>query len=187
MLIGEKVTLRAITREDLPRLCQFQNDLEVELASGGDPPAPHAIERIEAQFNANLERPATEVMQFAIEADGRCIGQCALFNVDQTAHTVETGIIIGDKAYWGKQYGREAVSLLLRYAFQYRNFHKVYLRTNGTNERAIRAYRACGFVEEGRLRQHLFSDGRYIDQVWMGILRHEWEAPAEANDPKPEL
>ena len=40
--------------------------------------------------------------------------------------------------------------------------------------RAIRAYRACGFVEEGRLRQHVWSDGAYIDLVYMGILREEW-------------
>ena len=40
--------------------------------------------------------------------------------------------------------------------------------------RAIRTYRACGFVEEGRLRQHVWSDGAYIDLVYMGILREEW-------------
>jgi RimJ/RimL family protein N-acetyltransferase len=52
---------------------------------------------------------------------------------------------------------------------------RVYLTVNGTNERAMRAYRACGFVEEGRLRQHVWSDGAYIDLVYMGILREEWE------------
>ena len=43
-------------------------------------------------------------------------------------------------------------------------------------ERAQRAYRACGFVEEGRLRQHAWGNGAYIDLVYMGILRTEWEA-----------
>ena len=176
MLIGEKVVLRAITREDLDRLCQFQNDVEVEIAGGGDPPAPHAIDRIRAGFERDLDRPAKEVMNFAIEADGLCIGQCGLFHVDETARTVELGIIIGDKAYWGRGYGRDAVSLLLSYAFRYRNFRKVFLRTNGRNERAIRAYKACGFVEEGRLREQVYSDGRYDDQVFMGILRSDWEA-----------
>jgi RimJ/RimL family protein N-acetyltransferase len=52
---------------------------------------------------------------------------------------------------------------------------RVYLNVNSTNERAMRAYRACGFVEEGRLRQHVWSDGAYIDLVYMGILREEWE------------
>lgn len=174
MFQGEKVILRAVTREDLERLCQFQNDVEVELAGGGDPPAPHSIERIQAMYENNLGKPATEVMWFAIEADTLCIGQCALFNVNETAHTAELGITIGDKAYWGQGYGRDAINLLLTYAFRYRNFHKVYLSTNGRNERAIRAYKACGFVEEGRLREHVYSDGRYDDQVCMGILRADW-------------
>ena len=48
------------------------------------------------------------------------------------------------------------------------------------NERAIRAYKACGFVEEGRLREHMYSDGRYVSAVYMGILRSEWQArPAQ--------
>jgi hypothetical protein len=33
------VTLRAVTREDLPRLFDFWNDVEVELAGGGRAPA----------------------------------------------------------------------------------------------------------------------------------------------------
>ncbi len=42
MLTGQKVILRAVTRADLERLCQFNNDVEVEVASGGDPPTPRA-------------------------------------------------------------------------------------------------------------------------------------------------
>ena len=65
--------------------------------------------------------------------------------------------------------------LLLDYAFRLRNLRKVWLSTNSDNERAIRAYLACGFVEEGRLRQHVWSNGQYLDEVRMGVLRDEWE------------
>ena len=40
MLQGDRVKLRSITRDDLVRLCEFNNDIEVELAGGGDPPLP---------------------------------------------------------------------------------------------------------------------------------------------------
>ena len=46
MLRGEKVVLRALNRADLPRIWQFNNDLEVELAGGGDPPMPQSLERL---------------------------------------------------------------------------------------------------------------------------------------------
>lgn len=73
-----------------------------------------------------------------------------------------------------RAYGREVVSLLLDYAFRLRNFHKVWLRMHGSNERALRAYCACGFVEEGRLHSHVWSSGSYDDLVYMGVLHKEW-------------
>ena len=47
---------------------------------------------------------------------------------------------------------------------------------NANNKRAMSAYRACGFVEEGRQRSHIWSDGRYIDLILMGVLREEWKS-----------
>jgi len=174
MLQSDRITLRAMTRDDLPRLCAFNNDLAVELASGGDPPIPQSLARLEAEFDQEASKGGRNGMAFAIEADGLFIGQCALFNVNHTAHTCELGITIGDKAYWGKGYGREAIRLLLRYAFHYQNFHKVWLSVHGANERAQRAYRSCGFVEEGRQLAQVWSDGGYDDLVLMGILREAW-------------
>src|SRR5437588_12698332 len=110
---------------------------------------------------------------FAIEDDGKYIGMCGLFHFDKVAHTCEMGITIGDKAYWGKGYGRDAVRVLLDYAFCLRNAHKVWLSVNGNNERAIRAYCACGFVEEGRQRQHVWGNGKYLNLVYTGSLTDE--------------
>jgi RimJ/RimL family protein N-acetyltransferase len=179
MLRGEKVVLRAMKREDLMRQCAFNNDLEFELAGGGDPPEPQALARLEAQFDENLHRGDREGMNFAIEADSKYIGSCGLFHLDLVAHTCELGIGIGDKQYWGRGYGRDAVRVLLDYAFHLRNFHKVWLQVNGNNERGIHAYRACGFVEEGRLRKHVWNNGAYVDLVHMGILCDEWKKQQE--------
>jgi RimJ/RimL family protein N-acetyltransferase len=175
MLQGKRVILRGATREDLTRQWIFNNDVEVELAGGGDPPMPQSLERLQAEFDGEAAKGGRDGASFAIEVDGLYIGGCALFHFDNTAQTCELGIGIGDKSYWGKGYGREAVQLLLDYAFRLRNMHKVWLTTHGANERAQRAYRACGFVEEGRLRDHVWHDGRYQDLVYMGILRREWQ------------
>jgi RimJ/RimL family protein N-acetyltransferase len=174
MLQGERVLLRAMTRDDLPRLCAFNNDVEVELAGGGDPPIPQSLERLQAEFDSEAAKGGRNGPYFAIEADGQLIGQCVLFQFDDVAHTAMLGIAIGDKAYWGRGYGREAIRLLLDYGFRLRNLRRIYLSVNGQNERAIRAYRACGFVEEGRLRQHVWSNGAYDDFVYMGVMRDEW-------------
>ena len=174
MIQGKKVLLRAMHQDDLERLCTFNNDMDVELAGGGDPPLPQSLERLEAEFSEQNGSGGRDGTGFAIEADGTLIGQCALFSFDNVGHTAELGITIGDKAYWGKGYGAEALSLLVTYGFQMHNLHKIHLNVHARNERAIRTYRACGFVEEGRLRQHVWSNGSYDDLVQMGLLRGEF-------------
>ncbi len=174
MIQGAKVLLRAMTRDDLPRLCQFNNDIAVELAGGGDPPMPQSLARLEAEFDAQIAGGGRDGIGFAIEADDQLIGQCALFNVNAVNRTAELGITIGDKAYWGRGYGSETITLLIDYGFRHHNLHRIYLSVNGDNDRAIGAYKRCGFVEEGRLRSHVWSNGRYIDLIYMGILQSEW-------------
>jgi RimJ/RimL family protein N-acetyltransferase len=175
VLRGEKVLLRALEQEDLPRLWVFHNNVEYELFAGGDPWEPESLARLQARFEAESREGDHDGMRFAIETDGKLIGSCGLFHIDQTSRTCELGIGIGDKDYWGRGYGRDTLRVLLDYAFRLRNFHKVWLRVVGVNERAIRAYRACGFVEEAHLRQQHWGDGQYVDEVYMGVLRSEWD------------
>lgn len=172
MLKGDKVILRPMRREYLEKYFEYRNDVELELFSSGEPPMPMEYERLVAMFEAHLQRPRSEVSWFAIEVQGgKFIGQCLLHNFDYAARTCELGITIGDRDYHGRGYGRDVARLLVKYAFRLRNMEKVWLTTNGSNTRALRAFAAAGFVEEGRLRRHIWLDGRYDDLVYMGILR----------------
>ncbi len=181
MLKGKRLTLRGIRRDDLPRLCEFYNDLEVEVDCGYEPPMPESLERAQADFDREAAKGGRNGTWFAIEADGKVIGQCGLYGLDEfrgTGHHCQLGIVIGDRDYWNHGYGREAVGLLLEYAFCYWNMHRVGLMTSSDNVRAQRCYLACGFKEEGRLRQTRWLGGHYVDTVCMGILREEWLARA---------
>jgi RimJ/RimL family protein N-acetyltransferase len=173
MLQGPRVTLRAARREDMILVHHYNTDVEVELAGGGDPPLPQSIERLLADFDNEITKGGRNGTNFIIDADDHCIGFCALFGFDDSARTAALGITIGDKEYWGKGYGREAITLLVDYAFRLRNLRRIWLTVNGRNERAIRAYTACGFVEEGRLREHVWNNGAYDDLVYMAVTRAE--------------
>lgn len=176
MLQGNRVRLRGITREDLPQLWEFNNTLEVEISGGGDPPFPQSLERLQAEYDENAAKGGRDGTTFAIEADGKFIGQCALYNHNIYSHVCELGITIGDTSYHGKGYGRETIQLLLEYAFHYLNYRKVWLQVHAANTRAIGAYAACGFVEEGRLKAHVWSSGSYDDLVMMSCFREDWLA-----------
>jgi len=175
MLRGERVTLRAVEKEDQETLWRFWNDLEVELASGGDPPLPVSLERLRSRFEREEREGGRDHTGFMIEVDGATIGHCGLYHVDTAARHCELGIAIGEKDYLGRGYGRDAVRVLLDYAFRIRNFRRVWLKAHASNERAIRAYTACGFVEEGRMREHVWIAGRYVDSVIMGVMREAWQ------------
>ena len=115
---------------------------------------------------------------FAIEAAGTFIGDIGLYNIDRLGGTAEVGIGIGDRNYWGKGYGREAMSLIVDYGFRLQNLRRIWLEVHATNERAIRSYAAVGFVEEGRQREHAWVGGQFVDIVLMGLLRSEWQRPS---------
>ena len=96
-------------------------------------------------------------------------------HLDAYLSACQLGITIGDSNFWGKGYGSEAISLLLDYAFRYRNLRRVWLKVHGQNQRAQRTYRRLGFIKEGELRSHVYSNGSYDSLLLMGILRSEWK------------
>lgn len=180
MLKGDNVILRPMRREYLEKYFEYRNEVDLELLSSGEPPMPMEYERLVAMFEAHLARPRSEISWFGIEVQGgKFIGQCLLHNFDYAARTCELGVTIGDRDHLGRGYGRDVVQLLVKYAFRLRNMQKVWLTTNGSNERAQKAFAAAGFVEEGRLKRHVWLDGRYDDLVYMGILR---DPPAEGEN-----
>jgi RimJ/RimL family protein N-acetyltransferase len=173
MFRGQKVLLRALKRSDLERQWEFENDPELWYWDGGTP-KPSSLEVLLSQFEQIANDK--ESVSFSIEADGIYIGHCGLHSFNETARNCEMSVEIGDRSYQGHGYGREVIRLLLDYAFEHRNMNRVHLKTHSENERAIRAYKACGFVEEGRMRQHIWVRGHFVDSVLMAILKSEYEA-----------
>ncbi len=181
MIYGERIRFRAIERDDLPTFVKWLNDPDVLPGIGIYLPFSMADEQ--QWFDAMQQRPASEhnlaieVEEMPPQGEGtwKMIGSCGFFNHDQRNASAEFGIMIGDKSYWDKGYGTEAVRLLVKHGFQTINLHRIYLRVLETNPRAIRAYEKAGFTPEGRQRQADYKDGKYIDLLVMGMLRSEFQ------------
>lgn len=122
------------------------------------------------------ERLHSDPLSWAIEADARCIGHCRLHSLDKDNRSARYAIGIFYRDYWGKGYGTEATRLVLRHAFEQLKIHRVDLRVLSYNERAIAAFRKCGFVEEGRERDSVLVAGEWHTDVRMSILEHEYRA-----------
>ncbi len=179
MIYGRKLLLRPFRIEDLERLHAYANDMDVAVPSG-KLPVPVSVGAVLIGREGPTAGYAADAVVFAIEAANRFIGTCALQQFDPIARTCELRIIIADRAFWGRSFGREVTGLLLEYAFRQHNIHRIWINILGNNPRALRCFAACNFVEEGRLRQHIWNDGEYVDQVFMGLLRSDWQAQQTA-------
>jgi RimJ/RimL family protein N-acetyltransferase len=96
-----------------------------------------------------------------------------MYAMDPLARNAAVGVSLAPDQR-GKGYGRDVVKVLVDFGFRHRNLHRVWLEALATNEAGLRAYAAAGFVEEGRLRDHAWVDGAYVDMVRMAVLRSDW-------------
>jgi RimJ/RimL family protein N-acetyltransferase len=180
MLHGDLVMLRSIQREDLPRLWELlKTDLEVMTRASDRPPRPVTFDEMIAAYEGASDGEDADAW-FAIVVDDEVVGECGLHQVDHYQGTCHVGISLG-RAYWSKGYGRDAVRTLVDFAFRHMRMRKVNLEVLADDERAVRAYTAVGFVEEGRLREEAWFHGAVHDLLRMSVLRSEW-TPAGTND-----
>lgn len=78
------------------------------------------------------------------------------------------------KTYWNKGLGREAERLMLEYAFNTLNLHRVEAYIYKTNPRSLAVAKKVGFREEGILRKREYLNGEYVDCMALGILKEEF-------------
>ncbi|MBK8824665.1 MAG: GNAT family N-acetyltransferase [Anaerolineales bacterium] len=177
IIYGERVRLRAAEREDVKNFYVWVNDPDVTRYLSLYLPMSTVDE--ENWFNSMTQRSQSEKTLVIEVRDGngwKMIGNCGVFDIDTIGRLGEIGIMLGEKDEWDKGYGTEAMSLLVRHCFETLNFNRVYLRVYAENLRAKRAYEKAGFVEEGRLREAVYKNGKYDDVIIMSVLRAEWIA-----------
>ena len=175
-ITGEKIFLRAFTREDLrgPMLHWTDDEEVTRYMYRGWRPA--RIEELEAAYDRTID--SDKDIEFAIcdKKTEAPVGIAGLHDIDWFSRQAEFRIMIGDKSIWGKGYGTETAKLLLAYAFEKLNLNRVSLGVNAEDKRAIKCYEKAGFVHEGISREVVFRNNRYYDAVRMGILRREYKA-----------
>ncbi len=170
-LVGEKVYLSPVNIEDVEKYTEWVNDLEVGIYVGFS--ASLISKEKEREF---LERLSKEGHNFAIvdKACDQLIGNCGFLNMNSLNRTAEIGLFIGDKDYWSKGYGQDAIQLLLDYGFNLLNLNNIMLTVKDFNKRAIRCYEKCGFKVFGVRREAcIFGEKRY-GLVYMDILASEF-------------
>ena len=176
MLIGERIRLRAIEREDIPTFVRWFNDPDVRRYLLMY--APMSTVEEEGWFETLPERRDDLIyaIEARIDASWVHIGNVGLHGIDWKNRTAVLGIVLGEKSYWNQGLGTDATHTALRFAFHELNLHRVELEVFEFNPRALRCYEKAGFRHEGTRREALFQAGQYHDLHLMGILRDDFSA-----------
>jgi RimJ/RimL family protein N-acetyltransferase len=172
---GERVVLRRHESGNLAAFRRWYGDPEVaRLARYQD--GPMRLDEIDRFFQARAVGKDSLAMAIHVRGSDRLIGSCAFSQLDGDNGSVMYHITIGEKDAWGHGYGTEATALMVDHAFRVLGLHRVALTVFEFNERAIRAYRRCGFIVEGRAREAIWRDGRWWDELAMSVLASEWRS-----------
>ncbi len=175
LLRGDLVRLTLEEPETLARLeSQWSSDSEYSRLLDWDPARRFSVKNSQKWIEKQYENDNNHFFAIRTLTEDLTIGGIGLDGIRWTHRDCFVGIGVGDREFWGKGYGTDAMKVILRYAFTELNLHRVTLDVFEYNPRGVRSYEKAGFVLEGRARGVLLREGRRWDVLYMGILREDW-------------
>lgn len=172
MYSGSLVRLRAVEPRDAEAFYEWHNDPQVTSTLGVRYPVTRAAER---EWFEQAGLPSYAGCYLAVETfDGVLLGTCGLYETALPENrTAELGIQLGNKSYWGRGYGTDAVRTTCRFGFEEMNLHRIELIVFAHHAAALRVYEKVGFTVEAVAREAHWGDGRWYDDVHMALLEGE--------------
>jgi RimJ/RimL family protein N-acetyltransferase len=178
ILVGTNLRLTALSSVDLPIITAWYNDAGFLRLYDARPAYPKSEETLREDLEEGRKK-ADAFLFAARPVNGEeLIGYVELDGILWPHRVAWLGLGIGERANWGKGYGREMLALALRFAFSELNLHRVQLTVFSYNERAIAMYEKAGFRREGVFREFMQRDGQRYDMYLYGLPSEEWESNA---------
>lgn len=172
----ERLLLRPLTQADVPDLYELRSDQQVMRFASTTPwqsiALAHAL--IERDMTAMAEG---EYLRFAIvrSNDGKLLGSCGLFHLDQQCRRAEIGYELSFAA-WGFGYMHEALVKLIAFGFTEMNLNRIEADVGPRNVHSIRSLERLAFQKEGHLRERWIVGDEVCDSLVYGLLLSEWQA-----------
>lgn len=176
--MGNKVMLCQKTEEEARNDYRWAKDPELARLDAV-PPLNIPFTLYLADYTKELRNASSKRGRFAIKTlEGKHIGNCTYYDINEGKKEAELGIMIGDRAYWSKGYGTDTVSTLMSYIFHQTRLDRIHLKTLRWNTRAHRCFEKCGFVPCGNLSFKLLG----YDFLLMELRRSRWQEWQQRGD-----
>jgi diamine N-acetyltransferase len=173
-MIGENVILRAVEPADTERLYLWENDMQLwHLSNTTAPFSKYLMEQY--VMNAQQDIYAAKQLRLMVDTndeEGLTVGCIDLFDFDPANRRAGIGILISEEAR-GKGYGREALELMIDYAFNTLNLHQLFCNILENNEQSIAMFKKAGFTEVGLKRDWTMVDGVWQNEFLFQLMKRE--------------
>ena len=175
MITGTEIRLRNKKLSDARNDYTWQTDPELARLDAAPLLTISFIQYL-LDYTWELHFPSPTRHRFAVETiDGKYVGNCSYYDINESKGEAELGVMIGNRDYWDKGYGADTVITLVNYIFQQTNLHRIYLKTLDSNTRAQKCFEKCGFTPYGRMTK----DG--YNFVLMEIHHEQWQRQQTEN------
>jgi len=169
-IYGDEVILRSIQESDARYMYAALQDDEFRRCTGTHPRFTFEQVRYHCAESVN----EADRVDFAILSQDehlRVMGEVVLNEIDEDNKSANFRIALYDKVYFGRGFAAEASRLIIGYAFNELQLHRISLEVYEFNLRAIKLYEKLGFQNEGVLRDSLYWGGQYYSSIMMATIK----------------
>lgn len=171
---GKTIELRPLTLKDISeKYLGWLNDPEINRFNS-HAIFPYTIEQLK-DYVKGIDVKSKVVLAIIDKKTKKHIGNISLQNIDWVARSAEFAILIGEKEFYGKGIGEEAGQLIVDYGFIRLNFNRIHCGTSSENIGMQKLAGKLGMKQEGKRRQAMFKNGKFVDIIEYGILKIEYE------------
>ncbi|MBS3138982.1 aminotransferase class III-fold pyridoxal phosphate-dependent enzyme [Candidatus Woesearchaeota archaeon] len=173
---NERMYIRQVTERDATEeYVAWLNDKEVSkyLESRFQ---QHTMESVKKYITASSDDKKTLFFAVIAKDKEKHIGNVKIV-IDEHHNNATLGIMLGDKNYWGKGYGSEAIALASEYVFEEKGLHKIHAYVAAINKSSAKAFEKAGFAHEATMKQNVLIDGIYYDTFIYGFVNPEERFP----------
>ncbi|WP_219838327.1 GNAT family N-acetyltransferase [Paenibacillus sp. R14(2021)] len=172
---GEKVRLRPVLRADWEKF--HNNDFDSENARSCDEvhfPRSEEGTQVWAEQRSVTTSNGDNFFMAIETLDGILVGSISTNSCNPRHGTFKYGVSIF-REHWRKGYASDAIIILLRYYFEELRYIKVNANVYAFNDGSIALHEHLGFIQEGRIRNMVFTKGRHYDEYIYGLTKDEFE------------
>ena len=168
---GKRIYLRPLMEQDAASILESTKDEEIRYMTGTT--TEFTLEQIKAHIRAIKQEPNRHDFAVCLKGSDEMVGELTV-DVDKENKKAGFRIALASISLTGKGLGTEAIKLVQHFVFEELALNRLQLEVFSHNERGIRAYEKAGFVREGLLRQSLYWNGSYSDEIIMAMLKSDY-------------